>query len=97
MACGVPSVVRDVGGNRDVVIDGHNGLIVDSDRATTIAEAIIRLLSDKSVRTRMACQARATAERFSSAACIRRHEQYYDRLLDGAGLAPQRSLQWSLR
>jgi glycosyltransferase involved in cell wall biosynthesis len=97
MACGVPSIVRDVGGNRDVVTHGENGLLVDSDHPAAIAGAIIELLSDAARRNSMARQARATAARFSPDACIRRHEQYYERLLDRPRAVPHRLFQWSLR
>jgi colanic acid/amylovoran biosynthesis glycosyltransferase len=55
-----------VGGNRagipDVVEDGVNGLLVDPDDAQGLADALVRLLSDREYAVRLGAAARRTGE-----------------------------------
>jgi glycosyltransferase involved in cell wall biosynthesis len=55
-----------VGGDRagipDVVHDGENGLLVDPDDAEALAEALVTLLSDRSLAERYGEAARRTGE-----------------------------------
>jgi glycosyltransferase involved in cell wall biosynthesis len=55
-----------IGGNRagipDVVRDGENGLLVDPDDARALAEALVTLLSDRSLAERYGEAARRTGE-----------------------------------
>lgn len=47
MACGLPVVVTDVGGNRDWIKDGENGFIIPVREPGMLAEKIIHLFNDK--------------------------------------------------
>ena len=55
-----------VGGNRagipDVVRHEHNGLLVDPDDANGLADALVRILSDRSLAERLGAEARRTGE-----------------------------------
>jgi len=51
-ACGTPSVVTDIAGHRDAVIDRRTGLLV-GDRASTIAGALGEVLDDETLRARL--------------------------------------------
>jgi glycosyltransferase involved in cell wall biosynthesis len=65
MAAGLPPVVADIGGNREVVEDGVNALLVDwSDRAAS-AGALRRLLDDGGLRRRLGEAARRRAADFA--------------------------------
>ena len=57
-----PVVAMSVGGIRDVVVDGVNGLLVTSD--DELADALVRLLSDRQLAERLAAGARHSAERW---------------------------------
>ena len=57
-----PVVAMSVGGIRDVVEDGVNGLLVSSD--DELAEALVRLLTDRQLAERLAAGARRSAERW---------------------------------
>jgi glycosyltransferase involved in cell wall biosynthesis len=59
---GRPAVARRVGGIVDVVEDGLNGLLVDSDEA--LADALVRLLGDRLLAERLGAAARASGERW---------------------------------
>jgi len=57
-ACGTPAVASDIAGHRDAVVDGRTGLLVDGAEGAT--EAMVRLLGDDALRTRLG---RAALER----------------------------------
>jgi glycosyltransferase involved in cell wall biosynthesis len=59
---GRPAVAMDVGGIRDVVEDGVNGLLVSSDEE--LADALVRLLTDRPLAERLAAGARRSADRW---------------------------------
>jgi glycosyltransferase involved in cell wall biosynthesis len=50
------------GGIPDIVEDGVNGLLVDSDEE--LADALVRLLSDRQLAERLAAGARHSADRW---------------------------------
>ena len=63
---GLPCVVSDIPGNRVIVEDGVNGLVVPVDNARELADATIRLLEDSELRTRLGRAAREKiAQEFS--------------------------------
>ena len=53
MAAGKPVVSTDVGGVRDLILDGDNGLLVPSNDHRALAKAILYLLAKPSRRTMM--------------------------------------------
>jgi phosphatidyl-myo-inositol dimannoside synthase len=52
-ACGVPVVAGMVGGATDAVQDGVNGLTVNGDDVSAIAQAVVRILEDAALRERL--------------------------------------------
>lgn len=60
MACGLPVIASPVGVNTDIVEDGVNGFLADSEQAWRVALA--RLLSDEDLRTRMGRAGRKKVE-----------------------------------
>jgi glycosyltransferase involved in cell wall biosynthesis len=61
-ACGLPSVTTDTSGCREVVRDGHNGLLVPVANAAALAAAIEKLLADPEAAWAMGTRARSTVE-----------------------------------
>ena len=57
-AMGLPSVVTDINGSREIVINGENGLIVPSKDTEALYEAMKQMLLDTTSRKKMAAQAR---------------------------------------
>lgn len=63
MAAGLPAVVTDVGGNRELVEDGRTGWVVPRGDAAGITAALERLLLDPAARSRFGYDARERASR----------------------------------
>ena len=61
---GVPSVVANVPGLRDAVVDGQTGTIVDGDRPESFGEAIVRMVTDRAFRARLGRRAADHARGF---------------------------------
>lgn len=67
---GVPAVVSDIPGNRAVVEDRVNGLIVPVGNAEALAQAMLSLIRDRDLRARLGRGARWRAEREWSMASV---------------------------
>jgi len=63
MARGKCVVATDVPGNRDVIRDGSNGVLVESRNPAALAGRIDALLADDELRARLGAQARRDVER----------------------------------
>ncbi len=63
MAHARPVVATDVGGLRDLVIDGETGLVVPARNAQALRAALERLLGDRELRRRFGAAARERARR----------------------------------
>jgi glycosyltransferase involved in cell wall biosynthesis len=73
MACGVPVVISDVSDNAYIVPDGQAGFVVPLNDEEVMAERIISLLTEPSLRQQMSAHARAwTVSEFS---CIKLAEK----------------------
>ena len=57
-AMGLPSVVTDINGSREIIIHGENGLIVPSKDTDALYEAMKQMLLDNNMRKKMAANAR---------------------------------------
>lgn len=85
---GLPAVVSDIPGNRRVVRDGVNGLVVPTGDAAALAAALQRLLADPALRVRQGAEARrAVAGSFSLQQVAARYTSLY-RSLSPASSGP---------
>lgn len=80
-AAGKPIVAADIGGLRDVVVDGETGLLFEPGDAEAIAVALRRLLADPGLRERMGAAARVQAGTFGPDAVVPRFEEAYEAAL----------------
>lgn len=88
MAAGVPIVATDVGGNRQAVQEGANGVLVPPDDPESIAQAVSRLLDDESLRQAFSHEARRRfADQFTVGRMVERYEDVYRRCLARRGMA----------
>ncbi len=87
-ATGLPIVATDVGGNREVVLDGVTGFLVPPKDSEALAQAMLRLMTlPRDVRGHMGERARQYIEKkFSIERIIDRWEELYRELLQKKGL-----------
>ena len=57
-AMGLPSIVTDINGSREIIINGENGIIVPSKDPDALYEAMKRMMEDSSAREQMATNSR---------------------------------------
>jgi glycosyltransferase involved in cell wall biosynthesis len=81
LACGVPQVATDVGGSGEAV-GPDTGLMVPPHDPAALADALVHLLSDRELRSRMAEASRARhAERFGIDRMVAETAALYDDVL----------------
>ena len=81
-AMGMPSIVTDVNGSREIIIEGENGFIVPPRTATILCEAMEKVLVDNELRESMRKKARMLIEsRFEKSFVQRCLMEYYREIL----------------
>ncbi|MEI9966993.1 MAG: glycosyltransferase family 4 protein [Candidatus Moraniibacteriota bacterium] len=65
LASGLPAIVTDIGGTRELVSEGENGFIVPIGSGEAIVEALRKLLDDSALAARMGAESRRRAEAMS--------------------------------
>ena len=64
-AMGLPSIVTDINGSREIIRQDENGVIIPSKNVNALFDAMLNMVRDKAARERMAGNARGmVAERF---------------------------------
>ncbi|MDQ1358364.1 MAG: hypothetical protein QOG44_2737, partial [Acidimicrobiaceae bacterium] len=81
LLCGVPVVTSDTLGPEEVVVDGHNGLVVPAADPVALAHAIGRLLDDPALLAQLRNGAAAVAVR-SIQDQVSANEARYQKLID---------------
>ncbi len=78
MSLGLPTVASDFGGNPSVIEDGVNGILYEKKNEAALAEAILRVWSDKTLYAELCEGARRVFyEKFTSGVMTRRLEAVY--------------------
>jgi len=80
MAAGKPVVSTNVGGIPEVVVDGETGILVPPHDPTTLAQAVIRLAEDETLRNKMGRAGLKRAKNFSIGKMIDGAVAVYDKL-----------------
>lgn len=81
-AMGLPSIVTDINGSREIIVEGENGVIVPSKSANALYEAMVNMIKDKSAREKMAGNARQMiADRFEQGFVRKCLYDFYDEIL----------------
>lgn len=81
-AMGLPSIVTDINGSREIIEHGRNGIIVPPKDTPTLLQAMERMLTDAAMRSRMAQEARPMiASRFERGFVQQCQINYYQEIL----------------
>lgn len=85
LACAKPVVAFDVDGAGEVCIDGLTGFLVPAGDVDAMADAVIRLLQDRTLATRLGAQGRELVrEQYSVELMVRKVDELYRRLCAGS-------------
>lgn len=81
-AMGLPSIVTDINGSREIIVQGENGVIVPSKDADALFHAMKAMIDDVKKREAMAAKARPmVAERFEQSYVRKCLYDFYDEVL----------------
>jgi glycosyltransferase involved in cell wall biosynthesis len=83
MAAGCPVVASAVGGLREVIRHGENGLLVEAGSADTLAEAVGALLDDKTLAGALAKKALCDVREYDISAMLERTRDLYQAVMEG--------------
>ena len=87
MGLGRPVVATDIGGNRELVHHGETGLLVPPRDPAALAAAVLTLLDDRAMVSRLTDAARARfLTGFSVPTMVRQYEQLYEELIQKKGI-----------
>lgn len=82
MALSMPIVASRIGGIKDLVTNGGNGMLVPPGDAAAIASAVLALLGNEQKRLAMGSEGRRMAGNYSAQRMVKKIEALYDQLLD---------------
>ena len=78
MAAGIPVVATNIGGNREIIIDGQTGFLVPAKDSKALADALIWLLNNREKAREMGLKGRERVkDMFSMMRCIKELEELY--------------------
>lgn len=93
-AMGLPSIVTDINGSREIIRNGENGIIIPSKNAEALFLAMKEMMTNHSARKMMASNARKmTADRFEQGFVRKCLYDFYDEVLASFSSAPYDELQ----
>lgn len=82
-AMGLPSIVTDINGSREIIKQGENGVIIPSKNADALFDAMLQVVRDGKVRERMVGNARKMiADRFEQGFVRKCLYDFYDEILE---------------
>jgi N-acetyl-alpha-D-glucosaminyl L-malate synthase BshA len=82
MSCSVPVISSDVGGLPELNRDGVTGFVCPLGDTDAMGAAAVKMLTDKTLHSKMAKAARARAEDFEQEKVIAQYEAYYMKVLE---------------
>lgn len=81
-AMGLPSIVTDINGSREIIVEGENGVIIPSHDANALFDAMLNMMKDKDAREKMAGNARQMiASRYEQGFVRKCLYNYYEDIL----------------
>ncbi len=88
MACGLPAIVSDIPGNRDVITHNMNGIIFTVDDPESLIQNLLLILDQPKLRELLGGKARKTVENYYSMDSVadRYISLYQDLMTDKNGI-----------
>lgn len=81
-AMGLPAIVTDINGSREIIVNGENGVIIPSYDSDALFEAMLKMMKDNSAREKMANNSRAMiASRYEQGYVRKCLYDFYDEIL----------------
>lgn len=81
-AMGLPSIVTDINGSREIIVDGENGMIVPPQNEERLYQAMKVMLTSKAEREKLVSNARKMiADRFEQSFVRKCLYEYYDEVI----------------
>ena len=81
-AMNLPSIVTDINGSREIIVDGENGVIVPSQNTEALFDAMLNMVNNREERERMASNARKmVADRYEQSFVRKCLYDFYDEIL----------------
>lgn len=84
LAAGLPVIGAKVGGIPEIIEDGKNGVLVPPGNVDALAEAIVRIAENSSLRDALAQRGPEVAQMFSVGHHVARVQALYDSILGGS-------------
>ena len=82
MSTGIASVASDIPGNRQLVENGHQSLLTPVGDVDAIADSIVRLIQDATLRERLACASREhIVQNYSTAHVVELYEAVFNEIM----------------
>jgi len=83
-ACSKPVIASEIGGLKDLVVNGETGLLFESGNVKQLARCIFNLLNDGGLAKRMGLKARKfVEENFTIEKVVERLEKLYEEVIEG--------------
>jgi glycosyltransferase involved in cell wall biosynthesis len=81
-ACGVPVLTTDVGGVKDILLEGETGFIVSARNVELFAEKLVHLINNEELRKKMSQNGwNFVSEKFHYKRLVHDMEKYYRQLI----------------
>ena len=91
-AMGLPSIVTDINGSREIIENGKNGLIIPSKDTGALYEAMRWIIKNKAAREEMAKEARPMiGSRFERGFVQKCLLEFYDEIINDSSPSPERN------
>jgi len=81
MACSKPVIATKVGGLKEIVIDGYNGLLVEKNNPNDLREKILELINNEDLRKILGKNGREFSKKFSWEECAKNVKGMYEEVL----------------
>lgn len=81
-AMGLPSIVTDINGSREIIVEGENGTVIPSKDVNALYDAMVRMMTDEEWRGKMAHNARQMImDRFEQGFVQRCLLEFYEEIM----------------